>query len=153
MAQCNTKYFGELKYDGPAVVEFREGIPGFENEMQFLLIERPDLKPLVFMQSLETPGLCFMTLPVFTVAADYRLEMADADRSVLDLPPQPVIGRDVACLVIANLHSNGTVTVNLLAPLVIDLKTRRAVQAILSESGYSHEYEVLAEPVEEADGA
>ncbi len=153
MPQCKTRYFGELGYDGPAAVEFREGIPGFENETQFLLIERPDLKPLVFMQSLATPGLCFMTLPILTVAADYRLEMADADSSALDLPPQPVIGRDVACLVIANLRENGTVTVNLLAPLVIDLKTRRAVQAILSESGYSHEYEVPAEPVREAVGA
>jgi flagellar assembly factor FliW len=151
MSQCKTKYFGELEYDGPAAVEFREGLPGFEKETQFLLIERPDLRPLVFMQSLATPGLCFMTLPVFTVATDYRLEIAEPDRSALDLPAKPVIGRDVACLVIANLREDGTVTVNLLAPLVVDLKTRRAVQSILSGSGYSHEYEVPAGPVEAAE--
>ena len=145
MLQCKTRYFGEVEYDGRATVEFREGIFGFESERLFILIERRDLKPLVFLQSSATPGLCFLTLPVFTVIADYRLEMAEADRSALHLPPQPVIGRDVACLVIGTVWENGVVTVNLLAPLVIDLKTRRAVQAILPDSGYQHDYEVPAE--------
>jgi flagellar assembly factor FliW len=149
MPQCKTRYFGELENDGQGTVEFREGIPGFENERLFILIERPDLKPLVFMQSLATPGLCFLTLPVFTVIPDYRLGLAEADRSELDLPLQPVIGRDVACLVIGNVGGDGTVTVNLLAPLVIHLKTRRAVQAILSESGYTHDYAIPDVPAEQ----
>jgi flagellar assembly factor FliW len=148
MPQCKTRYFGELEYDCQATVEFRGGIPGFEDERLFVLIERPDLKPLVFMQSLATPGLCFLTLPVFTVVPDYRLELLDVDRCELDLPTNAVIGQDVACLVIGTIREE-SVTVNLLAPLVIDLKTGRAVQAILSESGYTHDYAIPAVPAEQ----
>lgn len=143
MSRCETKYFGELEYEPQAVVEFREGIPGFEQERQFLLIERPDLKPLVFLQSLATPGLCFLTLPILGVSPDYQLEMTAADRDHLAGKRKPAIGRDVACLAIVNLRESGTV-VNLLAPLVIDLKTRQAVQAIVSEHGYSHEHPLAA---------
>jgi len=146
MPQCKTRYFGELDYNGDAIVDFRAGLPGFEHERRFILIDRPDLHPLVFMQSLATSGLCFLTLPVFTVVPDYRLEMAESDRSALDLPAEPVIGRDVACLIIASIREEGSVTVNLLAPVVVALKTRRAVQAIHPESGYPHDYEIAAEP-------
>jgi flagellar assembly factor FliW len=34
-------------------------------------------------------------------------------------------------------------TANLLAPIVINLKTRRAVQAIASEGDYSHQFELM----------
>ncbi len=145
MPRCETKYFGELEYHDQSVVEFPDGIPGFEGERQFVLIEKPDLKPLVFVQSLATPELCFLTLPILTVSPDYRLEMAEAGRDALGLPRRPVIGRDVACLAIVNVRESGTV-VNLLAPLVIDLRTRRAVQAIGPECSYSHEHPLEAAP-------
>jgi flagellar assembly factor FliW len=138
MPQCETKYFGELGYYSQSIIEFPEGLPGFEGERTFILIDRPDLKPLVFVQSLVTPGLCFLTLPVLVAARDYRLEMTEANRRSLGLPDKPAIGRDVACFAIVNLRETGTF-VNLLAPLVIELKTRRALQAIV-ESGYSHEH-------------
>ena len=63
MLSCQTKYFGALPYEPSAVIEFPEGIPAFEDQRKFILIDREDLKPLVFMQSLETPGLCFLTVP------------------------------------------------------------------------------------------
>jgi flagellar assembly factor FliW len=146
MPLCKTKYFNELEYQDQARVEFQAGLPGFESERQFILIERPDLKPLVFVQSLATPDLCFLTLPVLTLEPDYRLAMSDADRQALGLRRPPAIGRDVACLAILNVRESGTV-VNLLAPLVIDLRTQRAVQAIVSEGGYSHEHPLGTEGV------
>ncbi len=139
MPRCKTKYFGELDYDDQSIVQFPAGMPGFDNEKQFVLIDRADLKPLVFFQSLTTPELCFPTLPVLVVDPNYRLEMAEGDREVLGLMKRPAIGQDVGCFVILNLRESGTV-VNLLAPLVIDLKTRRGMQTIVSECGYSHEH-------------
>jgi flagellar assembly factor FliW len=144
MSRCQTKYFGELEYGSEAVVRFRAGLPGFENEKEFILIDWPDLKPMVFLQSPTAPELCFPTLPILTLAPDYQLTMAKADRTALGLKHQPVIGRDVACLAIVNVRELVTVA-NLLAPVVIELKTRRAVQAVVAGSGYSHEQPFGAE--------
>lgn len=144
MPQCETKYFGQIEYLPQAVVEFRKGLFGFEQERQFLLIDRQDLKPLIFLQSLATPGLCFLSLPIRVISPDYQLEMTAEDRDRLALKRKPEIGRDVACLAIVNLRESGTV-VNLLAPLVIDLETQHAIQAIVSGQGYSHEHPFYAE--------
>jgi len=141
--RCKSKYFGELDYDSEVVVEFPAGLPGFETERQFILVDRADLRPLVFVQSLAQPELCFPTLPVRSVVPDYKLTMTEADREALELPSHPAIGKDVACLVVLNVRETGTVA-NLLAPLVIALKQRRAVQAIVSECGYSHEHALEA---------
>ncbi|HEX8984264.1 MAG TPA: flagellar assembly protein FliW [Bryobacteraceae bacterium] len=141
MPKLNTRYFGELEYEAEAIVEFPAGLPGFESERQFILVDRADLKPLVFVQSLATPELCFPALPVLSVLPDYKLAMTEADREALGLPQEPRIGQDVACLAVLNVRENSTVA-NLLAPLVIGLKHRRAVQAIQAESDYSHQYEL-----------
>src|SRR5262245_58548351 len=121
MLSCQSKYFGVLPYEPSAVIEFPEGLPAFEDQRRFILIERQDLKPLVFMQSLDTPGLCFLTVPAGVVVAGYCLELPEENR-VLKVPRKPVIGADVACLVIVTIRPAGP-TANLLAPIVIDLRT------------------------------
>src|SRR5215813_15186226 len=112
MPFCQTKYFGALSYEPAAVIEFPEGLPAFEDQRRFILIDRQDLKPLVFMQSLDTPGLCFLTVPAGAVAADYCLELPE-EHEFFKAPRKPVIGKDVACLLIVTLRPTGP-TANLL---------------------------------------
>lgn len=143
MPRCQTKYLGEVVYGDDAVIEFPAGIPGFEPERRFLLLAAPDLKPIVFMQSLMTPELCFTTLPVLSVIADYKLSISDEDLHLLGLAPgsQPLIGKEVACLAVIHF-SEQAATANLLAPLVIHLKSRRGAQAIAPGGRYSHQHEL-----------
>ena len=77
MQSCQSKYFGVLVYEASAVIEFPEGLPGFEDQRRFILIDRQDLTPLVFMQSLDTPGLCFLAVPAGVVTDNYLLELPD----------------------------------------------------------------------------
>ena len=55
---------------------------------------------------------------------------------------QPAIGPDVACLIVISLQETGP-TANLLAPIVVNVGTLKAVQAIASESGYSYHHPLL----------
>lgn len=144
MSTFKTKYFGDLAYDPESVLEFAEGLPGFETERQFVLIEQPASKPLGFLQSLRTPELCFITLPLLGIEPDYKLQLTPEERSMLGLEGDqaPVIGRDVAGLAIVSVTEGEDPTANLLAPVIISLGTRRAVQSIQSESGYSHQHKL-----------
>ena len=145
MPHLKTKYFGELAYDADSILQFPAGIPGFENERSFLLIEQDHTRPLAFMQSAVTPDLCFLALPVQAVSPDFRLRLAAEERAELLLPPgrQPAIGKDVLCLALVTLGENGSPTTNLMAPIVVNLKNRKAVQSIQLDSGYS-----LRQPLE-----
>lgn len=140
MARCMTRYFGEMDYDESAVIEFPHGLPGFENRKRFLALEQNRQKPLVFLQNLEDPGLCFVTLPVGAVDPHYELRMTEADRELAGFESgrEARLGEEAICLVILTITETG-VTANLLAPVVINLLTRKAVQAIAPDMRYSHQ--------------
>ena len=145
MPTFETKNFGVVSYQPESVLEFPSGLPGFEEQRQFLALNYDHTKPLVYLQSLSDTGLCFITLPVHCVDPEYRLQVGEEDLGLLGLAPdrQPAIGSEVVCLIVVSIQENGP-TVNLLAPIVVNLTTLKAVQAIAPESHYSHQHPLTA---------
>jgi flagellar assembly factor FliW len=145
MPQTATKYFGSIEYQEADAVQFPCGLPAFEDESQFLILESPASAPFVFLQSLRLPSLCFLALPVPVVDPEYQLALSDEDLHTLGLEPgrQPRIGDEVACLAVIVAPENRPITANLLAPIVINTRGRRGVQAIRSDSIYSHKHAVV----------
>ncbi len=142
MPQIPTKYFGPVEYEETDVVQFPCGLPGFESETQFLLIEPQNSAPLIFLQSMRESGLCFLTLPILKVDPQYQLATTAEDLQVLELDTEkaPQIGADINCLAVIAVAESGAATANLLAPLVINRSNRRALQAIRMDSVYSHQH-------------
>ncbi len=144
MAQVETEYFGTMSYREDSVFDFPAGLPAFLNEKRFVPIESPRHSPLLFLQSLARPSLCFLALPIQLVDTDYRLAVAREDLASLELVPdrQPELTKEVAVLVLLSLHDGLPATANLMAPIVVNLKTRRALQAIRQDAVYSHQHPV-----------
>jgi len=90
-------------------------------------------------------------MPILAVDPKYRLKVSGEDLEQVGLPAarQPRIGDDVLCLTVLSIRETGP-TANLLAPVVINLRTRKAVQAVAQEPGYSHQHTLLAEDAAEA---
>jgi len=137
---CNTRYFGPLEYQQDSVLVFPDGIPAFEQEKRFLAIRQPINEPLVFLQSLTNPDLCFVTLPVAAACPNYQLSISAEDLDALGLATnrQPLMGGEVLCLTIISLEENEPPTGNLLAPIVVNLHTQCGRQVIQIDSPYSH---------------
>jgi flagellar assembly factor FliW len=148
MLQILTRRFGPIEVDEGAVLHFPLGLPGFESARRFALVERPATAPLMFLQSLDLPELCFVATPVEAIEPAYQLELSSDDLHHLGLVEnrQPPRG-EVICLAILSAPESGRPSANLLAPVVIDRVSRRAVQAVRSDSRYSHQH-VLAVAVE-----
>ncbi|MGJ5814633.1 flagellar assembly protein FliW [Paludibaculum fermentans] len=138
MQAIQTAYFGEVSFPEASVIRFERGLPGFEHETQFVSISREDCEPLIFLQSLATPQLCFVTMSVLPLCADYKFDLQPDDRAALQLPEdcQAGIGSDFACLAIISVSEDGPPTANLMAPLVIHVPAGRAVQSIQREPAY-----------------
>ena len=154
MPEFDSSHFGRISYEESCTFDFPRGVPGFEHTRRFLPLSLPDRRPLIFLQSLDDPALCFITLPVLAVDRGYRLEVSAEDLAVLELParPQPRIGQEVLCLAVISLREAGP-TANLLAPIVVNLQARRAVQAIAPGGEYSHQHPLLGEPPAGAEDA
>lgn len=141
MPETETTNFGTISFARESVFEFPHGLPGFEDRRRFLPVQNPRTAPILFLQSLEEPSLCFTTLPILVVDPQYQLRIVEQDLEALEFPVdlQPRIGEDVLCLAVLSLRKTGT-TANLLAPVVVNLKNYKAVQAVSQESGYSHQH-------------
>jgi len=144
MPQIETKYFGTLPYAEDSTFEFPFGLPGFENEKQFVLIELEQHAPLLFLQSSSQKNLCFLAFPILVADRDYRLRVTPDDLRALDLNPtqQPELGREVLVLALLSLHDGISATANLMAPIVVNLNTHRSLQAIRPDSIYSHRHPI-----------
>ena len=72
---------------------------------------------------------------------DYLLAVSVEDLEALDLNPmrQPTEGADVLALALVSLGADSPATANLMAPIIVNLATRRAIQAIRRDSIYSHQ--------------
>ena len=142
MPELLTKYFGSIEYRKEDVIEFAAGLPGFEEESQFLVMQPPASAPLAFLQSLRLPGLCFLVLPMQGIDPDYKLEITREDLESLGLPTtgQPCMGEEVDCFTVIVVAENGRITANLLAPVIINRENRRGVQAVRIDSIYSHQH-------------
>ena len=134
MAQILTRQFGLFEYDPAATIDFPAGLPGFEAQRQFVLIERQNVSAILFLQSIESPDLCFPAAPVSSIDPQYELAMTTDDLQLLGI----VASDEVMCLAILSAPNDGPLTANLLAPVVIDPKSRRAVQAVRIDTRYSH---------------
>ncbi len=133
--------FGLVEVEDEAVIRFPNGVIGFPEETGFVLLERGEERMVAYLQSVATPGLAF---PVVDGAyfADYPQPSAET------LAKSACIGiEDLAMLVIVAVQpKDKSLEANLLAPLVIDVKSRSGAQVVLDPRKYSAQTS-LADPV------
>jgi len=116
---------------------FPHGLPGFEQERNFSLVEEASRAPLLTIESETTPDLRFHALPVTLLDPAYELQLSHEDLAALGI--EQVSGGDqLLCLAILAAPENGPLSANLLAPVVINCTERLAVQAVRVDQRYSH---------------
>ena len=71
-----TKHFGEINIDEKKIINFEDGIPGFENEKRFIVLyEGDDKSPFRWMQSIDNPDLAFAMVDPIMIVPDYDGEI------------------------------------------------------------------------------
>ena len=143
MAYCETKYLGTMEYEEASALAFPRGIFGFSEEDCFLLVQRANEYPLVHMQSVRSPDLCFVALPVLTVDSTYGLQLSDPDAALLGLEANPTFGKEALCVAIITMDQVCP-TANLLAPVVVNVSTGVAAQCINVAGTYDTQAPLLS---------
>lgn len=134
MHELVTTNFGAIRYSETDIYLFPAGLPAFEAETRFLLLERPETAPVLFLQSTQSPELAFITIPAIQIQPDYAVEPTSGDLEALGAS-----GMDrysLAALAILTI-AEGAVTANLQAPVLICPDTHRAIQVLRPESPYA----------------
>ncbi len=126
--------------DEAGVITFPCGLPAFEGETRFTLERDPAFEPIVALRSCTSPDLRFFVVPVRNIEPDYVLEMASEDLALLGFEEPCALEReaDLECLAILAARQDSPFTANLSAPVVINRRTLRGLQAVRLDARYSH---------------
>lgn len=131
--EVNTKLFGQIEIDDEKIIEFPGGIVGFPDLNKFALVhdsEKSDGSSLGFLLSLDEPAFAMPAMDPHIVKPDYNPMVEDDLLSGLgELIPEETI----VLVTVTVPHDIKKMTVNLMAPVIINAKTRKGAQVILTE--------------------
>ena len=134
MPILQTRFHGAIQYEPYQLLRVSEGLFGFPEEKDFLLLELPSSRPLVFIQSARSSSLCFLSLPAQVIDPTYQLAIRLEDQITLGYPENapPAMGKDLLCLAILTIGERRASTANLAAPLLVDIAAHRGMQVIVN---------------------
>ena len=148
--KVQSKYFGEIDCEKEDILTFPAGLFGFEEEREFLLLPfEGSAATLLCFQSLQTPALAFVAMDPFALRHDYHPALPEGELRSLGAKRIEELCFYTLCVV---RQPVGESTVNLRCPVVINPRTRQAIQVIL-ESGEYQMHHRLSEFGEGEGGA
>ena len=136
--KIETVRFGEVEVDDNLIFDFVMPVIGFDSLSKFVIIDSNKEAIFKWLQSVEDPALAFPIISVAGLDYDYSVELSDNVVETLEIESaEDILIMNITSIPQENPH--GT-TINLLAPLVFNLKNQKAAQIVLSGSGYDISY-------------
>ena len=139
--RVQTKAYGPLDVDERQRLDFPKGLLGFERYVAFVLIDAPQ-KPFLILQSLEAPELAFVLIDPFLFRPDYTIDVGDRELASIGLA-RP---EDALVFAIVTVPAEaGTVTANLMGPVIVNRANRKGMQAVLTDPRWQVKHDIVAE--------
>lgn len=133
--------FGEFDVPVDRVLHFPQGLVGFPRARRFVILDHRPGSPFKWMLCLEQPDVAFAVVEPGKLVPGYDAPLELAART---LGADPA---DVALFVIVTIPPDPTaMTVNLMAPVVVDVRTRTSRQLVLEDPRCDPSYRVCAPP-------
>ena len=141
MKKINTARFGELEIQEDRIFHFADGLPAFEDEREFVILPFDDDSPYSFLQSVATPELAFLMTVPFVFFPDYEFVLEDDVMAALAIKGS----EDMQIYTLVTIPGGNIkeMTANLMAPVVINKKTREAKQDVLDKSQYTTKHRLF----------
>lgn len=146
--QIETKYFGQVAYEAGDVIHFPDGLFGFEEEKEFLLLPFADSEGMLLcFQSMATPQLAFVAMNPFTLKKDYAPILQKAELEKLGVEKSHDLSIYTLCVVRDPISES---TINLKCPIAINEDANTAMQVILDDGEYEMRHRLSEFSAEEA---
>ncbi len=125
---------GELEIDESSIINFVSPIIGFEQIKQYVIVKLSQNDKFSWLQSVDNESVTFpITVPqAFDI--DYTFEIDDNNQKLLNLNDT----NDLLTFNIVTIPLNRPedATINLLAPIIVNIKENKGAQIILSGSNH-----------------
>lgn len=129
-----TKDFDFIDVPEEDIINFPEGIYGFEDQTDYVLLKNPINDWLMHLQAFDQVDPRFLLIDPFMFFDDYRPELSDSVLSNLGVKSEEML----SFFCVAVIPDDPTkMTINLKSPVAINFNKRIGAQIILENSDYS----------------
>ena len=142
--KVETSRFGTIDISEKEIVRFPEGLYGFEKETEFTLLPfNPNVEsPMEWMQSLKSDHLAFVVTDPNLYLSDYKLKLSEEDKKRVELEEDDLF---LTRAIVTIPENYSEMTVNLIAPLLINKDKGVAKQFVLTNMNYDTRHYLLPE--------
>ena len=141
-----TSRFGEVSYKQEDLLFFPRGIPAFETMYEWILAGSDD-SAIKWLQSINDGDLALPVTSPDAIQPDYNARIPEDELKMIGT----VNPADLALLIVVSIPPAApwNMTANLRAPILINLKTHKAVQVIALNEEYPIRHVIFPEDVRE----
>ena len=131
--------FGGLDVSPENIVEFPNGLPGFEGCRRFTFVEEGDADKVLQMQSVDDPSIVFSVADPSTLGANYEFTLTDTEVQTLEVssPDDVAVAVIIRKRAVPGSPSEAGLKANFMAPLGITTAARRGLQKVIENVGCS----------------
>ncbi len=149
--KIHSNLLGELEFDDNMSIRFSQGIPGFENEKQFILIPMEVKSPFFYLQSISNENLCLLLADPFVFFPDYEIDIDDLEMQKLDFDNEK--SQLAIYLVLSVPEDFKQTTANLRAPILINPDKCTGMQYISNKTVYTTRHKIFRSEQPESNAA
>jgi flagellar assembly factor FliW len=145
--KVETYLFGSVEISPEKVINFPNGLVGFESCKNFMIAHEESETPRVSytLQSLDDPTLALQIIDPATLGFHYELALTDAENDLLQSPaPEDV---SVMLILFKSEAEGKAISPSLRAPLIINTKARVGLQKIMEKINSNITLSNLSNPV------
>jgi flagellar assembly factor FliW len=139
--------FGEISYAEEDILLFPRGLPAFEKNHGWILAGDED-NAIKWLQSIDDGELAIPVTAPDAIMPDYNAKIPEDELDLVGSRDP----KDLALLIVVSIPDSASwnMTANLRAPILVGLKTRKAVQVIALNEEYPIRHAVFPDNVKEA---
>ncbi|NIK79341.1 flagellar assembly factor FliW [Paenibacillus castaneae] len=116
------------------IYQFEQGIPGFEHVNQFILEEVGNDLPMKLMKAVGGQDISLLIASPFLFYPDYEWELSETIKQELNIENEEEV--EIWSIITVPLELSKA-TINLLAPIILNSRTKVGKQHILHDNTYS----------------
>ncbi|MEI5907604.1 flagellar assembly protein FliW [Bacillus spongiae] len=140
--EIQTQYHGVQVISNEEIIDFPNGLPGFVDETAFVMLPLPENEVFQILQSCQTPSLAFVVTNPFHYFTDYDFALEENTLHSLHIKTE----KDVLVYTILTVETPfERTTANLQGPIIVNVRTRKGKQVILSDDKYKTKHALFQE--------
>ena len=138
--KIKTRDFGEITVKKEDIINFTDGMYGFEDYKRYIILKDAPEDDVLFLQSLDNMELSFVLIDPYAIFKDYNPVLTEEDLRELNTIDEDELKYLVIAIIKEDVRQS---VVNLKSPVAINPKLKTAKQVILQNS-YPLRYSIIS---------